>query len=162
MIKEIINIDERAQVCEKILRSLPKWFAVESGIQYYINAVKEPNKKFLGVVQEGKTIGFAVYTEINNNTTEIDVMGILPEFQRFVYGSKLIGEIIAKCQTKYLIVKTSDESPNDTDNYALTRNFYLKNGFERLLTLPEIWGEQDPCLIMIKVLDKWLIKKHYG
>jgi predicted lactoylglutathione lyase len=35
-------------------------------------------------------------------------------------------------------------------NYEKTRNFYKKMGFEELVTLTEMWDENNPCLIMIK------------
>jgi hypothetical protein len=52
-----------------------------------------------------------------------------------------------KC--KYVIVKTISEIDEDK-NYEKTRRFYKKMGFEELVTLTEIWDENNPCLIMIK------------
>ena len=31
-----------------------------------------------------------------------------------------------------------------------TKEFYRKMGFKELLTLTEMWDEENPCLIMIK------------
>ena len=36
--------------------------------------------------------------------------------------------------------------------YELTRKFYTAIGFQPLVTLTEMWDEQNPCLIMIKSL----------
>jgi predicted lactoylglutathione lyase len=48
-----------------------------------------------------------------------------------------------------VIVKTlSDKDPDE--NYAKTRAFYKKIGFKKLITLTEMWDENNPCLIMIK------------
>lgn len=38
--------------------------------------------------------------------------------------------------------------------YARTRSFYRSMGFEPLITLTEMWDENNPCLIMIKTLVK--------
>ncbi len=50
---------------------------------------------------------------------------------------------------KYIIVKTLSETAN-YEPYERTRQFYLKVGFEQLITLTEIWDAENPCLIMIK------------
>jgi hypothetical protein len=48
-------------------------------------------------------------------------------------------------------VKTlSDVKPDDA--YAKTRSFYAEMGFRPLETIVEIWGETNPCLIMVKAL----------
>lgn len=36
--------------------------------------------------------------------------------------------------------------------YEKTRTFYKSVGFEPLITLTEMWDEEIPCLIMLKVL----------
>lgn len=36
--------------------------------------------------------------------------------------------------------------------YEQTRKFYESIGFEPLITLTEMWDEENPCLIMIKML----------
>jgi hypothetical protein len=43
-----------------------------------------------------------------------------------------------------------DNKINDDKNYEKTRKFYKKMGFEELITLMEMWDENNPCLIMIK------------
>jgi len=50
---------------------------------------------------------------------------------------------------EYVIVKTLSEKNPDI-HYAKTRVFYKKMGFKELITLTEMWDENNPCLIMIK------------
>ena len=50
---------------------------------------------------------------------------------------------------KFLIVKTLGDSHPD-NNYKRTRGFYNKVGFYPLEEIKEIWGEENPCLIMVK------------
>ena len=57
--------------------------------------------------------------------------------------------MIFKSNCKYIIVKTVDER-NIEKHYGKTIKFYKSIGFEKLITLPEMWDENNPCLIMIK------------
>lgn len=50
---------------------------------------------------------------------------------------------------EFLQVKTLDESHPDV-HYSGTRKFYLSVRFRPLECLPELWGKENPCLIMIK------------
>jgi hypothetical protein len=47
------------------------------------------------------------------------------------------------------MVKTLGNSHPDK-NYKSTREFYSAVGFYPLEEIKEIWGEKNPCLIMIK------------
>ena len=50
-----------------------------------------------------------------------------------------------------LQVKTLGPS-HPSEHYAATRQFYVARGFRPLEELTEIWGEDNPCLIMVKRL----------
>jgi hypothetical protein len=44
-------------------------------------------------------------------------------------------------------------APSDPDpNYAATRAFYAAVGFLPLEELPQVWGPDNPCLLMIRAL----------
>lgn len=51
----------------------------------------------------------------------------------------------------YVLVKTLSDAI-DYEPYARTRKFYTSVGFESLITLTEMWDEENPCLIMFKSL----------
>lgn len=51
------------------------------------------------------------------------------------------------------MVKTLSDKV-DFEPYARTRAFYEKVGFEPLVILTEMWDEENPCLIMIKHLER--------
>lgn len=38
--------------------------------------------------------------------------------------------------------------------YDKTRQFYQQVGFESLITLTEMWDDENPCLVMIKSFEK--------
>jgi hypothetical protein len=44
-------------------------------------------------------------------------------------------------------------APSDPDpGYAATRRFYEATGFVPLEELPQVWGPENPCLLMVRVL----------
>lgn len=49
-------------------------------------------------------------------------------------------------------VKTLGKSHPD-ENYKKTREFYSAVGFYPLEESTEIWGKENPCLLMIKILN---------
>jgi hypothetical protein len=52
---------------------------------------------------------------------------------------------------EFLLVKTRAASVDDPF-YAATRRFYADLGFRPLLESATFWGEEDPCLLMGKVI----------
>jgi len=144
---------QKRAVAEKILRSLHQWFGIESSTLEYIAGVSELDFRSLHVA--GESVGFVALEKHNTNTAEIYVMGILPEYHGNGYGHNLISEVsvsLAKQGFSYLMVKTLADTHPDL-NYTKTRKFYEKIGFVPLQVLNELWGKENPCLLMIKRLD---------
>jgi GNAT superfamily N-acetyltransferase len=143
---------ETSAVCTAILRSLPEWFGIEESILQYSSEI-ELLPTFLAKASEGVS-GFLSLKQHNPFSSEILVMGILPEVQRQGIGKSLLKsaqEWLQQQGVEYLQVKTLGPS-NDDPNYANTRNFYLAMGFRPLEELPQIWDEHNPCLILVKRL----------
>ncbi len=93
--------------------------------------------------------------EHNKFTDELYVLGVLEEFQNEGIGKKLLKNVEKKCKKngkKYLTVKTLGPSHEDK-NYKNTRKFYEKAGFIPIEETTELWGEKNPCLIMVKDLE---------
>ena len=59
---------------------------------------------------------------------------------------------MAETGCKYIIVKTLSDAVN-YEPYSRTREFYNSVGFKPLVTLTEMWDDENPCLIMLKFLD---------
>lgn len=123
------NSDLKSQLGEKILRSLPDWFGIESAIIDYIKDVRA--METWSVVVDNEEIGFLSVNKHNSSTAEIHVMGILPSFHGQSIGTNLVQiveqDLFAQ-GFKFLTVKTlSDSRPNK--EYDLTRKFYLRSGF---------------------------------
>lgn len=150
-IKKVNKSKDKIKIAEDILSALPDWFGDKKAIEDYKNGVK--NQKFWAAFNYDQTcIGFISIDVHYDQTGEIYVMGVLPNFQHVGIGKALFSaaeKFLLKNKHKYIIVKTLSEK-SDYAPYKQTRNFYSKMGFDSLVTIPEIWDEENPCLIMLK------------
>lgn len=144
----------KSEICEKILRSLPAWFGIESAIIDYVKDVQE--MPMIVAKDESEVIGFLSLNLHNQYTAEIHVMGLLPEYHGRKIGKLLVESaegFLAEKNYKFLSVKTLSESrPNK--EYDLTRRFYLGAGFIPVEEFKTLWGEHNPCLFLIKILPQ--------
>ncbi len=153
MIKKITSPEERSEVCDKILRSLPKWFGIESSIVDYVKDVK--SMETWVSYSNNELTGFISINKHNAATAEIHVIGVIEAFHKKGVGKLLIHEAekyLVEQKFKYLTVKTLSELRAD-ENYEKTRHFYLAMGFASVEVFKTLWGEHNPCLLMIKNID---------
>ena len=149
-IQEITQVEAKSQITEQILHSLSDWFELEDGIQNYITGVQD--KPFFVVMQEDHPVGFLSLQDHNQYTSEIYVMGVLPQYHRQGIGRQLVEhaqKYMAQHGCKFLFIKTLAEIVDDPF-YAKTRQFYEAMGFLPLFITTKIWGPDNPCLIMIQ------------
>lgn len=152
---KIVEIDDdemKSTYTNEILRTLPDWFGIEDAIcDYVASAAKLP---FWCAMDNGKAVGFVAVKIHYGHTGDIYVCGILPEYHRKGIGKMLLATAEAYFRQngcRYVIVKTLSDTVC-YEPYEHTRLFYLSVGFEELITLTEMWSEENPCLIMIKKL----------
>jgi len=153
-IKEISAADEKAQICDNILRALPHWFGVEESIVDYVAGVMD--KPFYCAFDNNKPVGFVSLLVHSAHTAEIYVMGILEQCHRQGVGRKLVEICENYCKThgmEFLTVKTLAESHPDP-YYKKTRLFYQAMGFKPLEVFPLLWDESNPCLFLAKYLGR--------
>lgn len=151
-IKLVENPDLKSNITDLVLRQLPEWFGIEESIREYVDKVKETI--FYAAFNDDKPIGFLSIKINNKYTSEIYVMGILKEYHNKKIGRYLVEKAVDYSKTndyKFLMVKTLGETHPDK-NYKKTREFYNKVGFYPIEEIKEIWGEQNPCLLMIRSL----------
>ena len=145
--------DEKSQICEAVLRSLPNWFGIEAAIVDYTNGARA--MPFFAVYDDGQVpVGFVCIKEHNTHTAEVCVMGVLQPYHRLGIGKRLIERCEDYCRERgktFLTVKTLAESHPD-EGYAKTRLFYQAMGFVPLEVFPLHWDESNPCLFMAKRL----------
>lgn len=151
----------KAEICEKVLRALPKWFGIESAILDYVTDVQTMP---MFVARDGdEVIGFISLNEHNPKTAEIHVMGVLEAYHRQKVGKTLVERAephLASRHFDYLTVKTLSES-RVNEEYDRTRRFYLAMGFTPLEEFKTLWGEDNPCLFLVKTLPKLNAVSHW-
>lgn len=152
IITKLSDNDQKSIITSSILRSLPEWFGIEKAILEYTDRVQ--NSDFYAAYCENVPVGFVSIKPNNKYTSEIYVMGILKEHQNIGIGKKLLENVQEELTingVKFLMVKTLGDSDPDI-NYKNTREFYIRAGFYPLEEIKEIWGEENPCLIMVKAI----------
>lgn len=141
-----------ADICRPILLALPAWFGIESANQHYL-AYVDTHPTFVAY-EEDMAVGFLSLAQPFPQSAEIYVMAVHPDVHRKGVGRALVAAAEAHLRQQgahFLQVKTlSDTHPSP--EYALTRQFYLAIGFVPLEVFPELWGEHNPCLQLIKAL----------
>jgi len=133
------------------MRSLPDWFGIEEAIVEYRQAVGDMETWVADRADE--ILGFLTLHEHNDSSAEIHVMAVRPGSHRQGVGRALVDHaeaLLAKRSIEFFQVKTLGPSRPD-EHYAQTRGFYEALGF-RPLEENALWGERNPCLIMIKHL----------
>lgn len=142
----------QSQVCEPILRSLPDWFGIESALQQYVAEINTL-PTFIAVIEQS-VVGFLTLKQHTAYAAEIYVMGLYSDVHRRGLGRALVEyaeDMLSRAGVEYLQVKTLSPSQED-EHYARTRAFYGAMGFRPLEEIVQLWGEENPCLLMVKYI----------
>ena len=153
-LKSFDCFSQQSRICESILRSLPQCFGIESALIQYIEDIEK--LPTLIALVESEYVGFLSYKQHNEYAAELYVMGIYSEYQRCGIGRTLVEgteSILRQENIQYWQVKTLAASHPDPF-YAKTRKFYTAMGFRPLEVFPKLWGEENPCLLMVKYLPR--------
>jgi GNAT superfamily N-acetyltransferase len=148
-LRHIYEPEHRVKISTDILNRLPEWFGIPEAKDDYIRC--SSGMPFFTVFHKSKSVGFIAIKANNKYTAEIYVMGVHPDYHRRGIGRVLVEGAVKYCKEngyEFLQVKTLGESHPDI-HYAGTRKFYEALGFKPLECLPELWGKDNPCLIMI-------------
>lgn len=133
--------------------SLPDWFGNKESLEEYVKGVRGlPFRAALD--KDGQCLGFFSVRIHYGHTGDIYVCGVRPEYHRMGVGKALYGQVeqfFLEKGCKYAMVETLSEKANYAP-YEKTRRFYESVGFEPLITLTEMWDENNPCLIMVNPL----------
>jgi N-acetylglutamate synthase-like GNAT family acetyltransferase len=142
-----------AHIAKNILSDLPEWFGIPEALDEYVEHAQ--NHQMIVAEMNSEIVGFLSFYKLDEQSVEIDSMGVLKTFHRRGVGTKLIELLENFCKENHvemIEVKTLDESHPDK-NYAKTRKFYAKCGFEKVRVTDE-WGEENPCLVLHKNISK--------
>lgn len=135
--------------CASILAELPQWFGIPQSNAEYAEAA-ERDLAWVAEDRDGP-IGVMVLTDHGFTAIEIHLLAVRPGVHRRGVGRALVEQARAVARElgkPYVTVKTRGPSL-PYEPYERTRAFYEATGFEPLEELTEIWGPENPCLIMI-------------
>lgn len=135
--------------CASILAELPEWFGIPQSNADYAEAAE---RERAWVAQEAReTLGVMVLMDHGFAAIDVHLLAVRRRSHRQGVGKALIGKALAVTRAlgkPYLTVKTQGPSAG-YESYDRTRRFYEAVGFQGLEEFTEIWGPENPCLIMI-------------
>lgn len=143
----------RASECEAILRTLPRWFGIESALQMYVEATRQM-PTFALEDDGGRLVGFLTLREHFPAAWELQCMAIDAGARGQGLGSRLLAHAeqwLAARGVEFLQVKTVAATSPSVE-YAQTRRFYEARGFTPLEIFPALWDAHNPALQCIKRL----------
>lgn len=145
--------NEDRTACAKIFDRLPEWFGIPAANEKYLAGLSEL-PSFVAVVAD-ELVGFASLRIHNPYSAEVEVLAVAPELHRQGIGGRLVDrleeEVRGRGGFELVHVKTLGPSMPD-EGYARTRAFYRARGFVPLFETPELWGAENPALVLVRVL----------
>jgi len=143
---------QRPADVERLLGELPDWFGMpESNANYVAEAAHLPT---LTALDGDTVVGVCLLREHNAESVEIELLAVTPDRHRGGIGRALVDAVEDDLRTRgvrLLQVKTFGPSGH-SEPYERTRAFYLAVGFVPLEERTDIWGPDNPCLILVKPL----------
>jgi ribosomal protein S18 acetylase RimI-like enzyme len=135
-----------------LLRELPEWFGIEQSIRDYVDAARVLPTVAARV---GNAVaGVCLVRRHNDLAAEIELLAVDRSMHRQGIGRGLVAAVVdelAADGVELLQVKTRGPS-GISEPYARTRAFYRALGFVPLEERTDIWGPENPCLILVKPL----------
>ncbi len=149
-IQFIENPSTKSQITLQLLSALPEWFGIPESNEHYVEGVKP--LPFWAAYDADKCIGFFAGKIHYQKTGDIYVCAVDPGYHHKGIGKALyehMEKYFRDNKCTYVIVKTLSDIV-EYEPYKNTHRFYKSIGFSELVTLTEMWDEENPCLIMIK------------
>ena len=151
-VRRVDDPAEKSACVRSVLARLPAWFGDAAAVAGYARQAAE--LACWAAETDGVCAGILAAGIHYGHTGEVVVCGVLPEVQGRGIGTALYlaAEQYFRAEgCRYAVVKTLSDAA-DYAPYESTRRFYRRMGFEALLTLTKMWDEDNPCLVMVKLV----------
>ena len=139
-------------ICRSILATIPEWFGLPvSNAEYEALAQTGPA---IVALDGGEPVGLMLLKRHFETTLEVYFLAVLRDRHRRGAGRALMAhaEAIARAEgRRFVSVKTRGPS-KPYEPYERTRRFYEALGYAALEERTDIWGPEDPALIMAKAI----------
>jgi len=137
-------------ICRSILAELPEWFGLPASNAEYEH-LAEAGPAWVAF-EDREAIGLMVLKSHFEDTLDIELLAVRPAQHRRGAGRALVARaeaLAAERGARFLSVKTRGPSAPD-EPYSRTRAFYRAMGFAALEEFTEIWGPENPALLIAK------------
>jgi len=137
-----------AAACDAIVASLPAWFGLEEGIRDCAAAVR--SQPGLIADLDGRVVGFLTLTRPYPRTPEISWLAVHAAHRGRGIGTALVQRLADDLRAggdRLLLVKTLSNRIDPGPEYAQTRAFYLRRGFEPVAEL-DLYGPENPIQLL--------------
>jgi GNAT superfamily N-acetyltransferase len=144
----------QSAVVNEILRALPDWFGIEESIVNYVKEVDALPAFLAREENSNRVAGFISIRQHFEHAAEVHLIAVHAEHHRAGLGRDLLRaaeQWLRSRGMKFLQVKTLSPA-RECAHYERTRKFYEAMGFVPLEEFPTLWGERNPCLMMVKGL----------
>jgi GNAT superfamily N-acetyltransferase len=145
---------ERSADCERILRTLPQWFGIETALREYVrDASRFPT---FVVENNARAVAFLTVREHFLQSWEVHCIAVEASHRGYGFGRKLHEHVerwLHEKGVRLLQVKTLAPA-HPSPEYAQTREFYAALGYLPLEIFPTLWGERLPVLQLVKHLGR--------
>jgi ribosomal protein S18 acetylase RimI-like enzyme len=136
----------------ELLADLPEWFGIEDSNRAYVALAHTLDS--LAAMLDGEIVGVCLVRHHNTASSEIELLAVRRDLHRRGIGRRLLARVEADLRSRgaaLLEVKTRGPS-RPSAPYERTRAFYESLAFVPLEERTDIWGPENPCLIMVKPL----------
>ena len=144
---------DKGDLCREIMGELPEWFDQPAANAACAGLVEE--LPLFACRSDGMVAGFAALKQHAPPAMEIFVIAVRRQFHRRGVGHRLLAaaaDFARNAGCRLLTVKTLASRGRDEPQYAATRAFYEGCGFIPAEVFPRLWGEDFPCLFLVKPL----------
>lgn len=111
-----------------------------------------PDYEFLGAFADGRLVGYACFgpTPCTDRTYDLYWIAVHPRAQRTGAGRALMDDVerrLAKRGARLVVIETSSR-----DDYAPTRRFYRKRGYEEAARVRDFYAPADDRVVFTRRL----------